>query len=80
MRACREAISKGGLAPTLVNGANEQAVALFLEKKISFLQIGEIVSRVGQLNLEETDVTLDAIMKTDQLARNAVMEYLEQDV
>lgn len=80
LRACREAISKGGLAPTLVNGANEQAVALFLEKKISFLQIGEIVSRVGQLNLEETDVTLDAIMKTDQLARNAVMEYLEQDV
>ncbi len=35
LKACKEAITRGGLYPTVVNGANEQAVALFLENKIS---------------------------------------------
>jgi 1-deoxy-D-xylulose-5-phosphate reductoisomerase len=36
---CIKAITEGGLKPTAVNGANEQAVKLFLEGKIKFLQI-----------------------------------------
>ena len=38
---CIKAINEGGLKPTAVNGANEQAVKLFLEGKIKFLQIAE---------------------------------------
>ena len=33
----------GGLAHTILNGANEEAVALLLEEKIKFLQISEII-------------------------------------
>ena len=33
----------GGLAPTILNGANEEAVSLLLEEKIKFLQISEII-------------------------------------
>ena len=36
---CREALRRGGLVPAAANGANEQAVALFLEGKIGFLDI-----------------------------------------
>ena len=43
LKACKEAITRGGLYPTVVNGANEQAVALFLENKISFTDIGRLV-------------------------------------
>ena len=37
--ACRE----GGSMPTVLNAANEKAVALFLEKKIAYLQISDII-------------------------------------
>ena len=43
LSTCIDAIKQGGLKPVAANGANEAAVALFLEGKISFLQIGELV-------------------------------------
>ena len=39
-----EAMEKGGNIPTAYNAANEKAVSLFLERKISFLQIPEIIN------------------------------------
>ena len=38
-----EAARKGGSAPTVFNAANEKAVQLFLDRKIQFLQIPEII-------------------------------------
>ena len=38
-----EAMKRGGNIPTAYNAANEKAVALFLEKKISFLEIPKII-------------------------------------
>ena len=40
LAACKKAIKKGGLGPCAANGANEEAVKLFLEDKIGFLDIG----------------------------------------
>ena len=37
------AISEGGSLPTVLNAANEKAVALFLDHKIKFLEIAEII-------------------------------------
>ena len=31
--------------PTILNGANEEAVSLFLDEKIKFLQIGDIIEK-----------------------------------
>lgn len=36
LAACKKAIRKGGLGPCAANGANEEAVKLFLEDKIGF--------------------------------------------
>ena len=60
----------------MVNGANEQAVALFLEGKISFLEIGDLVwSALEHFeNLEH--FTLNDILETDRKARNYVLEQL----
>ena len=44
LSAAKKAIEMGGNAPCIINCANEAAVSLFLEKKISFLQIGEIIN------------------------------------
>ena len=43
LAACKKAIHKGGLGPCAANGANEEAVALFLQDKIGFLDIGRPV-------------------------------------
>ncbi len=72
LKACKQAITKGGLYPTVVNGANEQAVALFLEDKISFAQIGELVEESLSLPMEET-VNLERILEADRAARAFVL-------
>ncbi len=46
LAACKKAIKKGGLGPCAANGANEEAVRLFLEDKIGFLDIGRLVEAV----------------------------------
>lgn len=74
LKACIEAIDKGGLYPTIVNGANEQAVELFLNYKISFLQIGELVySALHEIKADE-EITLETILETDRIAREFVLQ------
>ena len=75
LTACKEAINRGGLYPTLVNGANEKAVELFLQEKISFLQIGEVVKQALELSLPYQEVTLEHILQADQAAREFVTQY-----
>lgn len=50
LKTAKEAIRRGKLYPTLMNCANELAVQLFLEGKISFLQIAELNERVLELD------------------------------
>lgn len=44
LSAAKKAIEMGGNAPCIINCANETAVSLFLEEKINFLEIGELVN------------------------------------
>lgn len=44
LKACIKAIELGGAYPCIVNAANEVAVESFIAKKITFLQIGEMVT------------------------------------
>ena len=70
--ACREAIARGGLAPAAANGANERAVSLFLEGKIPFLRIGELV-HAAMLHQQSADqITLQSILEADRAARQFV--------
>ena len=70
---CIEAIKQGGLAPTAVNGANEAAVKLFLEGKIKFLEIADLVEK-ALLNVEnKKDFTLEDILEADKSARECVL-------
>lgn len=44
LSAAKKAVEMGGNAPCIINCANEAAVSLFLEEKINFLEIGELVN------------------------------------
>ncbi len=69
---CIRAINIGGLAPTYVNGANEEAVRLFLEGKIKFLQIAEFVEKALENADNKKDFTLEDILAADSVARQIV--------
>ncbi len=62
----------GGSMPTVYNAANEKAVALFLERKISYLQITDLIEEsMGQhKNIENP--TVEEILRTEQ----EVYEYI----
>ncbi len=72
--AARQALKLGGLAPCIINGANEQAVALFLSDKICFTDIGELVC--GALNElpNSTAHTIEDIIAADTVAREYVIQ------
>jgi len=73
---CIEAITDGGLKPTVVNGANEQAVKLFLEGKIKFLQIAELVEKALHSVNNKKEFTLEDIFEADKKARQCVLSSL----
>ena len=69
---CIEAIKKGGICPTVVNGANEEAVRLFLEGKIKFLQIADLVEKALLTANNIKDFNLDDIFAADKEARELI--------
>lgn len=71
---CIEAITRGGLYPTAANGANEEAVALFLEGKIKFLKIAELVEEAMENAFDKKDFGVEDIFETDAEARRLVRE------
>lgn len=75
LRACKKALDVGGTAPVLANGANEAAVGLFLNGKISFTDIGDIVWNVmNDIPVKPAD-TLDEILEADILAREYAKRF-----
>lgn len=75
LKAALEAISRGGLYPTLVNSANELLVELFLKGKVSFLQIGDLVSAVLGERCDGP-VTLENILAAEKQAREFVLSKI----
>ena len=76
LAACKKAISKGGLAPCAANGANEEAVRLFLEDKISFLKIGELVEGIVESENFAGSYTVQDVYECDRMARAYVLAHV----
>lgn len=77
LAACKRAIKKGGLYPAVANGANEIANSLFRQRKLSFLEIGELVSAaVDELNVGSASC-LDDVIAADQAAREFVTSHVK---
>lgn len=68
-----EAARRGGNMPAVLNAANERAVAMFLDKKISFLEITQIIHECMEHCTYIEHPGLDEILSTEQ----AVYEWIE---
>ncbi len=75
MGLCREAIRRGGAYPAALNAANEQAVALFLDGKISFKAITATVATMLETDIP-TPKTVEDILEIDRQIRLKTREVL----
>ena len=78
LRLAREAMNKGGALPCALNAADEVAVAAFLEGRLGFLAIAEVVERV----LERTPFVrfekMDDVLTADTEARRMATEEVNR--
>ncbi len=75
LAACRRAIRQGGLKPCAANGADEQAVELFLQGKLPFLQIGDLVWEAMEAQPAGEADSLETILEADRAAREYVLAH-----
>ncbi len=64
----------GGTMPTVYNAANEKAVSLFLEKKIGFLQIAELIEEAMTAHHAAPNPGVEKILEAEKEARECVEE------
>ncbi|MCD8365463.1 MAG: 1-deoxy-D-xylulose-5-phosphate reductoisomerase, partial [Clostridiales bacterium] len=76
LRLALEAMQKGGNMPTVFNAANEKAVALFLNQKICFLEIADLIAESMDRAVYIENPGLEDILATEQ----AVYEEIAKSV
>lgn len=78
LRLAREALAAGGAAPTILNAANEVAVAGFLARKIGFLQIAEVVQTTLETLTMVNPDGLEAVLEVDAYARRRAADTITE--
>ena len=75
LKLAYEASAIGGSMPTVYNAANEKAVSLFLDRKIKFLQIPEVIEACMQNHKNILNPTVDDILNTEAEAYDYIAKH-----
>ncbi len=79
LKLAYEALKTGGATPAILNAANEVAVQAFLEQRISFRRIGDVVARVLDRVTTESSITgIDSVLVHDRAARTVATSLILQ--
>jgi 1-deoxy-D-xylulose-5-phosphate reductoisomerase len=78
LRLAREAMKKGGALPCALNAADEVAVAAFLERRLPFLGIAEVIERVLGRTPRTKFEKMDDVLAADAEARRIAKEEVER--
>lgn len=80
LRIAREALTEGKGAPTVLNAANEVAVEAFLENRIKYVEIAELVEKTLEASAGRGDMrdfdTVDDVIQADKSARGLARSLL----
>jgi 1-deoxy-D-xylulose-5-phosphate reductoisomerase len=81
LKAARAAVSAGGGAPIVLNGANEVAVAAFLQRRVGFLTIAQVAGEVLDDFLKNSTASdapesFEAVYEIDRLSREVALKKL----
>ncbi|HOA54632.1 MAG: 1-deoxy-D-xylulose-5-phosphate reductoisomerase [Acetivibrionales bacterium] len=72
LRLAYDALEEGGTMPAVLNGANEAAVKLFLEGRIGFCAIPQLIEKTMLAHEVNTSPELDDIIEVDKWAKRMV--------
>lgn len=72
----RQAMQEGGLAPAILNAANEIAVAAFLQQKIRFTNIATVVEHTLNQIQNSAAESIELILQADQNARTVAQHFV----
>jgi 1-deoxy-D-xylulose-5-phosphate reductoisomerase len=78
LRLAKEALKKGGALPCALNAADEIAVAAFLERRLPFLGIPEVIERVLARTPKTRFEKMDDVLTADSEARRMAKEEVER--
>ncbi len=78
LRLAREAMKKGGALPCALNAADEVAVAAFLERRLPFRGIAEVIERVLARTPRVRFEKMDDVLAADAEARRTAKEEVER--
>lgn len=76
LHLARDAAAQKGNVGAVLNGANEAAVALFLQDKIGFSKIGELIGQAMEQIPKKQQITLEDVLESDRLAREFVQQHV----
>lgn len=72
----RQAMRAGGLAPTILNAANEVAVDAFLKEQIGFTNIPQVVEHTLQKLENSVAENIECILAKDEISRHVAQQYI----
>jgi 1-deoxy-D-xylulose-5-phosphate reductoisomerase len=72
------AAKQGGTSPTVLNAANEIAVAAFLEGKLPYLKIAHVVEKTLNQLTSQKARSLDDVLEFDRKAREVAAQHIRQ--
>lgn len=76
IKICKEAVKRGGASTAIINAANEEAVRLFLEGKIKFTEIINLIKKTKE-SIQITQVnSVNEILSADKIARNFIKSII----
>jgi 1-deoxy-D-xylulose-5-phosphate reductoisomerase len=78
LRLAKEALKKGGALPCALNAADEIAVAAFLERRLPFLGIAEVIERVLARTPRTRFEKMDDVLTADKEARRMAKEEVDR--
>ena len=78
LRLAREALKKGGASPCALNAADEVAVGAFLERRLAFLGIPQVIERVLARTPRMSFEKMDDVLAADSEARRMAREEVER--
>jgi len=78
LRLAREALKKGGASPCALNAADEVAVGAFLERRLPFLGIPQVIERVLARTPRMSFEKMDDVLAADSEARRMAREEVER--
>ncbi len=74
-------LKKGGVYPAIMNAANEKAVELFLNDKIKFLDIADIVENtINNIDIKPDNTDISSVLSADSQARDFVIRLVGEQI